>query len=56
MLGGSQSRYGHGGEKKNSQPLPRIEILIIHPVARRYTTELFRLLGKEFLLLYFLSI
>jgi hypothetical protein len=24
-LGGAQSRSGHGGEYKNSQPLPRIE-------------------------------
>jgi hypothetical protein len=40
-LGGHQSRSGHGGEEKNSQPLPRLEPPIIQPVAQRYTTELF---------------
>jgi hypothetical protein len=35
-------RSGHGGEEKNSQPLPGPEPL----VAQRYTTELSRLLGK----------
>jgi hypothetical protein len=28
-LGGSQSRYGRGGEEKNPQPLLRLELLII---------------------------
>jgi hypothetical protein len=37
----SQSRSGHDGEKKNSQP----ELPIIQPVAERYTTELSRLLN-----------
>jgi hypothetical protein len=39
-LGGPQSRSGHGGEQKNSQPLPRQEPLIAQPVAQRYTAEL----------------
>jgi hypothetical protein len=43
-LGGPQSRSGHGGEEKNSQPLSGIELPIIQPVAQRYTTELSRLL------------
>jgi hypothetical protein len=38
-LGGPQSRSEHGGEAKNSQPLPRFEPPIIQPVAQRYTTE-----------------
>jgi hypothetical protein len=42
-LGGPQSRSGHGGEVKNSQPLPGIEPPIIQPVAQRYTTEVSRL-------------
>jgi hypothetical protein len=40
--GGLQSRSGRG-EEKNSQPLPRIESLIIQPAAQRYTTVLSRL-------------
>jgi hypothetical protein len=43
-LGGPQSRSGHGGEEKNSQPLPRLEPLTIQPVARRYTNDLSLLL------------
>jgi hypothetical protein len=39
-LGGPQSQSGRGGDEKNSQPLPGIEIPIIQPVAQRYTTEL----------------
>jgi hypothetical protein len=42
-LGGLQSRSGHGGEEKNSKPLPGLELPIIQPVAQRYTTELSRL-------------
>jgi hypothetical protein len=42
-LGWPQSRSGRGGEEKNSQPLPRIELLTIPPVAQLYTAELFRL-------------
>jgi len=42
-LGGPQSRSGHGGEEKNSQPLPGLEPPIIQPVAQNYT-ELSRLL------------
>jgi hypothetical protein len=44
-LGEPQSRYGRGGEEKNSQPLLGLEPPIIQPVAQRYTTELSRLLG-----------
>jgi hypothetical protein len=44
-LGGPQSRYGRGGEEKNSQPQPRLEPPIIQAVAQRYTTELSRLLS-----------
>jgi hypothetical protein len=39
-LGGPQSRFGSGGEKKNSQPLSKIGPTIIQPVAQRYTTVL----------------
>jgi hypothetical protein len=42
-LGGPQSRSGHGGEEKNSQPLPGLEPPIIQPVAQRYTMELSQL-------------
>jgi hypothetical protein len=42
-LVGNQSRSGHSGEEKNSQPLPGLEPPI-QPVAQRYTTELSRLL------------
>jgi hypothetical protein len=40
-LGGPQSR---GGEEKNSQPLPGLELPIVQPVAQSYNTELSRLL------------
>jgi hypothetical protein len=43
-LGGPKSRFGNGGEDKNSQPLPGLEPPIIQSVAQRYTTELFRFL------------
>jgi hypothetical protein len=47
-LGVTQSRYGRGGEEKNSQLLPGLEPLIIQPVAQRYTTEKqFRLLTSN---------
>jgi hypothetical protein len=42
-LGGPQSRSGRGGEEKNSQLLPGLELSIIQPIAQRYTTELPRL-------------
>jgi hypothetical protein len=51
-LGAPQRRSGHGGEEKNSQPLPGLEPPIIQSVAQRYTTELSlflildRILGK----------
>jgi hypothetical protein len=41
-LGGPQSRFGRGGEEKNSQPLPGLEPPIIQSVAQRYTAELRR--------------
>jgi len=41
-LVGPQSRFGRGGEQKNSQPLPGLEV--IQPVAQRCTAELSRLL------------
>jgi hypothetical protein len=44
-LGGPQSRSEHGGEKKNSQPLPGFEHPIIQPVAQSYDTELSRVLA-----------
>jgi hypothetical protein len=44
-LGGPHGRSGHGGEGKNSQPLPGLEPPIIKPVAQRYTTEISWLLG-----------
>jgi hypothetical protein len=46
-LGGPQSRFGRGGEEKNSQPLPGIETPIIQPVAHSCTTELSRLLHRN---------
>jgi hypothetical protein len=36
-LGGPQSRSGHGGEEKNSQPLSALEPLIIQPIAQLCT-------------------
>jgi hypothetical protein len=39
-IGGPQSRSGHGGEEKNSQPMPEQEPPIINPAAQRYTAEL----------------
>jgi hypothetical protein len=43
-LGGPQSRSGRGGEEKNSQLLPGLELPIIQLVTQRYTTELSRLI------------
>jgi hypothetical protein len=42
-LGGPQSRSGRGGEEKNSQPLPWLELLVIQHIAQRCATELSRL-------------
>jgi hypothetical protein len=39
----SQSRSGHGGEEKISQPLKGFDSPVIQPVAQRYTTELSRI-------------
>jgi hypothetical protein len=36
-MGGPQSRSGHGGEEKNSQSLPGVELPITQPVAQRYS-------------------
>jgi hypothetical protein len=41
-LGWPQSRSGRGSEE-NFQPLPRIELPIVQPVAQGYTTELSQL-------------
>jgi len=38
-LGGPQSRPRHGGEEKNSQPLPGLESSIIQSVVQPYATE-----------------
>jgi hypothetical protein len=46
-LSGPQSRVGRRGEEKNSQPLPGLETPLTQPVARRYTTELSRLILSE---------
>jgi hypothetical protein len=43
MLSEPQSRSGHGGEKKNSQPLPGLE----NPIIQHYTTELSQLLSQD---------
>jgi hypothetical protein len=48
-LGGPQSGSGRGGEEKNSQPLPGLELSIIQPVVQRYTTELFRILAGKYI-------
>jgi hypothetical protein len=39
-LVGPQSRFGRGGEEKNSQHIQRLEPSIIQPVAQRYIAEL----------------
>jgi hypothetical protein len=36
-----QSQSGHGGEGKNSQPLPGLKPPIIQPIAQHYPTELY---------------
>jgi hypothetical protein len=46
-LGGPHSRSGCGGEEKNSQPLPGLELPIIQPVVQRYTTELYTQIKLE---------
>jgi hypothetical protein len=42
-LGGSQIRFGLGGEEKNFHPQPGLEPPIIQPIAQRYTAEPCRL-------------
>jgi hypothetical protein len=46
-LSGPQSRSGRGGEEKNSQILPGLELSFIKSVVQRYTTELHRILNKR---------
>jgi hypothetical protein len=41
-LGELQSWSGCRGEERNSQPLPGLKPPIIHPIAQRYTCELFQ--------------
>jgi hypothetical protein len=43
LLSRPQSRSGHGGEEKNSQPMPGLEPPIFQPVVQLCTTELSRL-------------
>jgi hypothetical protein len=38
-MGGSQSQSGHGGEERNSQLQPGLELPFILPVAQRCITE-----------------
>jgi hypothetical protein len=47
MLAGLQSWSGHGGDEKNSKPLPGLEPPIIQPVVQRYTIEVSQLLKME---------
>jgi hypothetical protein len=55
-LGEHQSRAGHGGEEKYSQPLPGLEPSIIQPVAQCYAIELSPLLKNPSRLFLFLEI
>jgi hypothetical protein len=48
-LGGPHIWSGRGGGEKNSQPLPGLETPTIHPVAQRYTIEIYRLIMYTFL-------
>jgi hypothetical protein len=41
-LGGSQSQSGHGGEEKNSEPLPGLERRNIQTVAQFYTDWIYK--------------
>jgi hypothetical protein len=56
MLGGPQNLSEHGGEEKNSQPLPKIEPPISQPIAQRYTTELSRFYPPPPLLQWYLAV
>jgi hypothetical protein len=47
MVGGPQSRSGHGGEEKDYQPLLRLEHPIIQPVAQSHIIQLPRLLTSN---------
>jgi hypothetical protein len=40
-LGGPQSQSGRGGEEKNSQPQPGLELRIIQAVSKRCITEIY---------------
>jgi hypothetical protein len=44
---GPQGWSGRGGEDENSHPLPGLEPPIIQPVAKRYMTELSRLVRHD---------
>jgi hypothetical protein len=44
---GPRTGLGMAVKRKNSQPLPGLEPLIIQPVAQHYTTELSRFLDAE---------
>jgi hypothetical protein len=48
-LGGHQSWYGHGGEDKNSQPLPGLEHPIIQPTELKICINIHHLIcnGKK---------
>jgi hypothetical protein len=47
-LCGPQSRFGHGGEEKNFQPLPGLEHPIIQPVALSYPGSWCVTVGEEY--------
>jgi hypothetical protein len=47
-LGEPQSWSGHGGEEKNSQPLPGLEPLIIQNVAHKFLKKK-NYIGEEFI-------
>jgi hypothetical protein len=47
--GGPQSRSGHSGKEKNSQPLQGQEPPLIQPVAQLYTVELSGLLTWRYI-------
>jgi hypothetical protein len=43
-IGGWVGSTEHGGEEKNSQPMPGLRLQIIQPVAQSYNPDLYRLL------------
>jgi hypothetical protein len=40
-LYGPQSQSARGGEEKNSQPLPGLELQTIQPIAQRYIIDIY---------------